>query len=115
MLLISTVVRLFVWTHDRTIDLAFGPLFLCFVSVCVSVFCAFFSFIVMEYLDGGTLRQRLDAAGGGLGFWPAMKHALELASVLRYMHEEAIPGRQVNSASHLTRTTCCYAMSCAEV
>lgn len=53
-------------------------------------------FIVVEYLDGGTLRQRLDAAGGGLGFWPACKHALELASVLRYMHNDAVPGRQAS-------------------
>lgn len=50
------------------------------------------SFIVVEYLDRGTLRQRLDAARGGLGFWPAVRHALELASAMKYLHYEAIPG-----------------------
>ncbi|CAM9508580.1 unnamed protein product, partial [Hapterophycus canaliculatus] len=34
----------------------------------------------------------MDAARGGLGFWPALRHATELASVMRYLHDEAIPG-----------------------
>ncbi|CAM9501529.1 unnamed protein product [Scytosiphon promiscuus] len=50
------------------------------------------TFMAIEYLDRGTLRARMDAARGGLGFWPALRHATELASVMRYLHEEAIPG-----------------------
>jgi len=52
-------------------------------------------FIMIEFLDGGTLRARLDAARGGLGFWPAVRHAMQLASVMRYLHTEAIPGKCV--------------------
>lgn len=50
-------------------------------------------FIVMEYLDGGTLRQRLDANMGGLGFWTGVRYALQMASAMKYLHDEAIPDR----------------------
>eukprot|EP00903_Cladosiphon_okamuranus_P008082 g7793.t2 len=50
------------------------------------------TFMVIEFLDGGTLRARMDAARGGLGFWPGMWHATELASVMKYLHNDAIPG-----------------------
>ncbi|CAN0350127.1 unnamed protein product, partial [Ectocarpus fasciculatus] len=46
----------------------------------------------MEYLNRGTLRARMDAARGGLGFWPGVRHATELASVMRYLHDDAMPG-----------------------
>lgn len=47
---------------------------------------------MIEFLDGGTLRARMDAARGGLGFWPGVRHATELASVMNYLHNHAIPG-----------------------
>ncbi|CAB1099599.1 unnamed protein product [Ectocarpus sp. CCAP 1310/34] len=50
------------------------------------------TFVVMEYLDRGTLRARMDAARGGLGFWPGVRHAVELASVMAYLHDDAMPG-----------------------
>lgn len=59
----------------------------------------------MEYLEGGTLRRRLDAVGGGLGFWPAAKHALELAAVMKYMHEEAIPERQATTSAPMEKSS----------
>lgn len=34
----------------------------------------------------------MDNARGGLGFWPAIRHAMQLASVMRYLHNDAIPG-----------------------
>lgn len=46
----------------------------------------------MEYLNRGTLRARMDAARGGLGFWPGVRHAMELASVMTYLHDDAMPG-----------------------
>lgn len=52
----------------------------------------FLSFIVLEFLGGGTLRSRLDSCGGGLGIKPAVKYGHQLASALAYMHDEAVPG-----------------------
>lgn len=54
----------------------------------------------MEYLEDGTLRRRLDAARGGLGFWPAVRHALELAKAMRYLHKEALPDMWVREVDH---------------
>lgn len=51
------------------------------------------SFIVLEYLGGGTLRSCIEACEGqGLALATAMDYGQQLASALAYMHDDAVPG-----------------------
>ncbi|CAM9561494.1 unnamed protein product [Choristocarpus tenellus] len=53
------------------------------------------SFAALEFLVGGTLRERLDRCGGGLGLKAGMKYGQQLASALEYLHDQALHGKIV--------------------
>jgi serine/threonine protein kinase len=52
------------------------------------------AYIVMEYLSGETLRQRLDAQGGKLPPEAVMRLGRQMASALQAAHEKGIVHRE---------------------
>ena len=49
------------------------------------------AYYVMEYIDGGTLRERIDKQGGALAESDAIRYVRQIANALGYMH-----GKQMN-------------------
>ena len=78
------------------------------------------AYIVMEYLSGDTLRQRLDAQGGKLPPEAMMRIGRQMASALQAAHEKGIVHRDlkpvnISPVEKVARTSQLPREKCAEV